>query len=751
MEEKEAAQKSSFINLPLLLKACRKNWKWVAASVIVFATLGVIFIIRQQSGCEISAQVLISDESSSKASAMSDIANMFGGSSSFGSNRSIEDEMVVIKSHSLLRKTAEDLGLNESYVVKKNFLKKANVYNNQPVKIIYDKAIADTLGTPIQFRIKIDDKGLADVKVRGKKDKLIAEAGDIRLPHTIETPYGAFTLVTGTSFENGKSLDETVSISSYDAAALALGKLITVNLSEKKTDIMALSFITTDATYGRNVINALLYNYNQLTIEQKQAFHIKTLEFLEDRIKILAAEVDSTESQVEDFMSRRDLVNPEAQAGIYINRTSNQEVDLVKAESEYELLNMAIEFLSNEANNTSMLPIMPSTASLTPLINGYNELILSRLELESSAKGDNMALKAINTRINAVRDNLLAALNKQSETASYEINELRRQFAKSKNLLGTMPGIEREYTNILRQQTLKEQLYVFLLRQREETEMAIAGAHPRGVIIDEAFVTDTVVGMSRKVTIAVFIMLGLLFPAGIILLKWTISRKVSIIDQAVDASGGRQVIANIPLEDNDEPTVVTAPESTEALRIRLLRDNLLSIDSLPSRFVAAVTPTVAESDDAARIALNLAVSCVLTGRRTVLIDANPFNPTIATLARLNASKETDGMKRYSLNVPGRDLTADVLAFETDPVAGADKIASLVFANLISRLHSDYDAVILCTPSVSRHYASVETINRLTDITLAAVTTGVTLKSDAARLAKLDNHDGRDCLIDVRHS
>ncbi|MCM1449441.1 MAG: hypothetical protein NC082_03795 [Clostridiales bacterium] len=752
-------QKNSIINIPSLIDAYKKHWKWVALSVFVFLLLGVVVYKKQIQHCEVIAQVLISDETSSQSSSLGDIASMFGGGSSFGSNRSIEDEMVIVKAHSLLKKTAIELGANEQYFVHEKFLKNEPVYYNQPLQLVYDHSIADTLGVGLRFEIKYDKSGDTDIKVRGLKNKVIFKAKNVNLPYYIDTPYGGFTLVKDSTYIPPRGdMEETIIITSYDAAATVLSKLITVDLSAKKTDIMSLNFVTTNALYGKTLINTLIDNYNELTIQQKRAFHIKTLQFLEDRIRTISAEVDSTQSQVEDFMGRKDMVNPGAQASIYLTQTTSQEVELIRAESNYELLGMAIEFLSNEANNTSMLPIMPSIASLTPLINGYNDLILQRLSIETSAKGDNMALKAINKRIEVVRDNLLAALDKQSETSSFEINELRRQFAKSKNKLETMPGIELEYSNILRQQTLKEQLYVFLLQQREETEMAIAGAHPRGVIVDEAFVTDSILGMSPKIIFGVFFLLGLFFPAIIILALWIIRRKISIIDQAVELSGGMPVIARIPLMSGEEPVVANNPESLESKRVRILRSNLLSIlDNQEDKHGGQVIAITSTSDDAQTsqlVALNLASSIAMTGRKTVLVNADVFEPCKVGLlgacgkSTLQSCMVTGDIVVATVRLGSTDSELYFIGCEVDQMYGADTLASISYDRFIDDIASNYDVVVIAAPSVGRYFASIEQICLKTDVLLSTVTLNHTTKTDISKLSTIKSTSRGAFLIQI---
>lgn len=754
---KKESVKTSFINIPQLLAAYRRLWKWVVVSVLVFLLLGVLVFVRREDECEVVAQVLISDESSQSLPSLGEFASLIGGGGAFGANRSVEDEMVIIKAHSVLKQTVKDLDMNVTYRVKENFLKSENCYSLQPVKLVYDKNIADTLGVILKFEIDIDDSGVMDVAVRGKKNRKLVELENQRLPVNIETPYGFFTLVTGPGYIAGESVDEKITLKNYDAAALDLDELISVDYSAKKTDIMSLNFVTTSDEFGKKVLNTLVDNYNTTTIEQKRDFNYKTLRFLEDRIAMLSLEVDSTEAMVEDFMGRKDLVDPRAQAGIYIGRTSTQEVELVKAEAEYELLTMAIDFLGNEANNTSMLPIMPSTQSLTPLINGYNDLILRRLTIEASAKGDNKALKAINKQINAVRDNLLTALNKQSETANVEISEMRRQYAKTKTKLGTMPGIEREYANILRQQSLKEQLYMFLLRQREETEMTIAGAHARGIIIDEAFVADDELGMSPKVILLVFLMLGLCMPAAFILVKWMFGRKIAIADQAVDLSG-MPLIARVPVEVSAEPVVAESPETVESERFRLLRSNILSLESLPSNLVMTVAATD-DTDLSARVALNVAASFALTGRRAAVVEVNPFTPVLSDLLNVKSACPLQKL------IAGADNTAAVPAIslkgngsvlhyvtcDTDQNFGEDMVASVAFENWLSKFKNEYDVIVLSGISAANHFQTVEVLRNYSDIVLFTFACNETLKSTIAKLGAMPDDNSRLFLVESSRS
>ena len=252
-----ASKNSPLINYAALLTTYKRHWLWVVLSVILFGALGTITLIKKQPTSEVVAQVLVSDESSKSFSAMSELTSVFGGGA-FGANRSIDDEMVIIMAHSVLKETVQDLGINVGYTVKKNFLKKENIYDNPPIVLQYDTNIADTLGVGLKFELDVDDKGKADITVRGRKDKKIATFKDQPLPAVIEIPYGTFMFSPTVEYVAGESLNGIISLSSYDGKALALSKLLTVDFSQKKTDVMSISFVTTDADFGKLLVNTLI-------------------------------------------------------------------------------------------------------------------------------------------------------------------------------------------------------------------------------------------------------------------------------------------------------------------------------------------------------------------------------------------------------------------------------------------------------------------------------------------------------------
>ena len=74
----------------------------------------------------------------------------FGGL--VGGGGEVDDEIHVISSHSTLRETVEKLKLNQTYIINKDFIRKKDVYNQSPIKLIVPSSIEDTLSASLRFK-----------------------------------------------------------------------------------------------------------------------------------------------------------------------------------------------------------------------------------------------------------------------------------------------------------------------------------------------------------------------------------------------------------------------------------------------------------------------------------------------------------------------------------------------------------------------------------------------------------------------
>ncbi|MDE7393679.1 MAG: hypothetical protein K2M80_04310, partial [Muribaculaceae bacterium] len=277
---------------------CLAKWKWYVIAFILFCILGGVLYLRSYPTYDVNASVLIDSENSNSNNPMKEfsLGNMFGGSGD------VDNEVYVLKSHAVMKQTVKDLGLNVSYKMKTNILRWEPVSPDKtPLEVTYDKAIADTLHNTMAFEVNVSSKGVANIEVRGRKDKVIGTAKNVAIPASVETIYGTLTFSTTPEYIAGKSLKIKGKLSSFDAAAEDLAEDISIAVADRKSDLINIAMVTNTPLWGENVIDSLIGNYNDKGIAEKQARDRKTAEFIDHRLLSLTDELSLSENDIEKF------------------------------------------------------------------------------------------------------------------------------------------------------------------------------------------------------------------------------------------------------------------------------------------------------------------------------------------------------------------------------------------------------------------------------------------------------------------
>lgn len=739
--------KSQFFDVKSLFNDYRRHWWWFVISLFLCGAMAVVYVKTHNAQYAVCANVLVSDDNTGSFTAMSGMSDLFGSSAN------VEDEVYVISSHSVLRDVARNLGIYKTHYVKKGLLGGYLAYPDFPVDVTAESSLLDTLNTTMTFKVNVGKDGKADIKMYADGKK-IGQEKNLRLPVSLNTKYGRYTVLPTPDYPKGEKVKTTISISGYDDAAEDLAHSISSDRASRKSNMINLYMRTENTDYGKDVLNEIVDNYNRRGISYKNRQGEKTLEFINDRLAIISGDLSTAEKDIQDYKKDHKITDVGVEASYNMGVRGTADHALVQAETESEIIKMTRDFLRQPGNEFQLVPItsnMPK--SLGDAINEYNNLVIKRMEVADNARGNNTALRRLDESIGSLRRNIDTSLTKALETSQVQVREARSRLNSSLSKLGNVPAQEREFLGLKRQQAVKQELYIFLLQRREETAMMIANAIPKGRIIDEAYSLSQPVSVKMKTVLAIALLIGLIVPCLLLYLRRLFRTKFDDM-QELRALTDIPVVGEICKDKNAENLVVTPGSSTPTTELfRMVRSSLQFMTAGDGCHTILVTST-RPGEGKSFISVNLAASFAITGKRVVLLGMDIRNPQLGNYLGL---KHNAGITNFladpSLSIDSIIMSSprvqgcDVILAGPVPPNPSELLSSAAVDKLFAELRERYDYIIIDS-APSGMVSDTLSLGHVADMTLYVTRADYTLRRDVTFVNNLstDNRLPRIALV-----
>lgn len=719
---------SELIDFGALFRQYASKWYWFAISIALCCTLGFLYSRTVSPQYEVRANVRLTENSSAGnlLSNMKDMGSLFGG------NANAEDEVEVAMSHTVLRDVARKLGLTTVHYVVPMPMKSVFMFTDYPVDVVPSPAIdLDTLRTAINFKIKVNDDGLARIEARARGKKIFTEK-NVELPAVVSLPYGDFTVSLTDSYKPGKSIKAVVNICGSDDAAETLRGQLNVALASKHSQIISMQMITDNINYAESVLNTLIANYNAVGLDQTIDQMSATANFINDRLTTMRAELDSTETSFAKYKQNNSMVEFAGNTKLLFEKMGNTEKLLNEQEVKTEMARLTLRLVEESARDNSLVP---STPEAEKSIDAYNALVTQRMQLERSAKPGNQQLQQIDERIDQLRQNIVLTLKQNLAINEKQLNEYRSLYSSLLAEAGSTPSQELGYHDIARERMVQEQLYVYLLQKKEETAIMISNASPRGTIVDAAYSLNENLAISRKMILAICFILGLIIPPVVLYFKKLLRNKFQTKEE-VEEMVTAPVLGEVSQDNSGDVLVVkTGGSSSTAELFRLIRANLQFVMRDPNDKVVMMTST-SSGEGKSFISINMAASFALLNKRVLLVGMDIRKPRLQQYLGLDAGHR--GLTQYLASaattlddIIQKDVVMpglDVITAGPVPPNPSEMLASEKVDALFSQLRMMYDMIIVDSAPVGMVSDSF-LLARISDATIYVTRANVTNMSD----------------------
>lgn len=706
MESSTQNNSNELISLPDLVKTVVKHWYLFVISVICCVALAFAYAKITKDEYTVCANVMIRTDMSSTGNMAGAFMQQFGLGNLMGQGVSVDDELHVISSHSLLREAALKMGLNKTRIYKENFFNRETQYKDFAIDVIDPTMQCDTLSTTLVFKIKVDEEGKADIKVK-KRFHTLANIKGTTLPAEVSTIYGNYIVTTTPDYVAGEAYNYTIRVCSFDAAAENVGKNVDIYIPDKLSNLITLSMQTAYIDYGKELLNTLTDLYNKRGIKEKNIEAINTAQFIDERLALIAHELDSAERKVEKYKQDNKLSDLEIEAKIILEQDGEFQATLLETETTAKILEYTLDFISQPENRYSLIPFSSGLdKGASDALTAYNELALKRLNLSNTAKAGSPALKMLEEQIDASRQNVISTVKTALESTNIALKDLRDKEAKFYDRIRTMPTQEREFISIFRQKAIKEELYIFLLQKQEENALTLAMASPKGQIVDEAYNFVEPVSLSTTMKLAIGFLIGLILPAIYLYLRAIFQTKFSTKEE-VERMTRIPILGELCTHHSNSNIVVHEGDNSSISELfRLLRTNLQFMLTGKKDKVVLLTSSVS-GEGKSFVSVNLAIALSLLKKRVLIIGLDIRNPRLSEY--LNVSSRF-GITNYlaseeveidQIIVPSNiNPLLDIITAGPVPPNPAELILSNRLDALFDELRNRYDYIIVDSAPVA---------------------------------------------------
>ncbi len=726
------------ISLREELEKYLRCWPWFVAGAIFFILAGIVYLKFTTPQFSTKASIIIKDDKgknpASELAAFADLGLLNGMGAS-----SIENEIGILKSKTLMGQTVKALNLNITYL-EEDGLKSKELYTHTPFKVTVlqldeeklQKAIRDQMGNTFHI-IPTADKNFQLVN---KETQEIIKG---KFGSTLKIGFATIIIKkTGISLkENAGKV--AIHFNPVESVIGKYRKVVQVNLIDKNSSLLELSLIDPVKEKAQDILDQLILEYNQQAIKDKNLVASNTAKFIDERLAIINQELDSVEVGKEEFKESNQLTNIEVESEQFIENASDYKKQQQEVGTQLELANAMITYLET-GTNSDLLPanLGIQEDGVNDLIKEYNTLVLERNRVLSGSTEENPVVLRLNSQINQMRTNVLRSLERMHNNFRIAQEDLDRQMAVIGSQISSVPAKERQYRGIERQQSIKEALYLFLLEKREENSLSLAVTAPKAKIVDNAYSGNKPVSPKSKIILLAALILGLLIPFLIIYLKNLLNNKVTDRTDIESATKTIPIVGEIPRisrKENDLIAVNDRSVLSEAFRIMVtnLQYLLVSAGDKDKGIKLFVTSTV-KGEGKTFTAFNLAITFANMGKRVIIVGADLRNPQLQRYE--SNARQYSGVSDYLYNdkVKLQDIIAqskanaklDLIASGNIPPNPSELLRSDRMGHLLKELEEIYDYIIVDT-APAMLVADTFLINKYADLTLYVVRAGYTEK------------------------
>jgi capsular exopolysaccharide synthesis family protein len=650
----------------------------------------------------------------------------------FNSSKNIENEMELLKSPMLVEKVIRDNNFNIRYY-QKNAVRDEELYGNTPLHI---HVLGDSANVGNYTFDITPDNGALKIKCKGDPDKdLTVKPGE---PFTVHKDM--FSIDITRPLPNTNAGVYRVQVDSIPQMAYDKIDDIGTALVNRDATVVLVTYEDNVSARTANFLNALLDTYNEYTLDDKNRSSLKTIRFLTVRIDSLRDELGYLEKQEERFKVQRGITDIEGSSKLALDQVKDADLKLNDANMQLSVFDQVETYINDPGNDYPFAPMIGNMdQALTGMINRYEELLKEKKRLSLSLQPNSMIIQNIDAQIADAKNTVKNYIAGYRRNAGVAQSEMQGKVNQIQAKIANIPAYEREYINIKRQQSVKENLYLYLLKKKEEASVSYASNVTDNKVIAPAFVPEKPEAPKKTLVFTGFLAAALVLGTVYIYIKYFLNNKV-LSKQEIEQIFGLPLMAEIYQDEEVKRGIVLPHRSVLQEQIFSLRTNLRYLLSEHKSPITILITSSMPGEGKTFMTAHLGNALTVNNKKVVLLELDLRKPKLSRfldqdnhVGITNYIVENKTVDEIIKKVPGTE-NLYLVSSGAIPPNPVELIEGNRMRTLINTLKERFDYIVIDTAPIGI-VSDAKSLAPYVDSTLFVVRYNVTLKSKLTTVAE----------------
>lgn len=674
------------------------KWKWFLASFLICFAITFLYLRYATNSYKIEATIKIAD--SNEKSMQRDTNRAYDYGLFEKDYNSVQDEIQVLSSRTIINNVVSKLNLNIQYYIQ-GTIKELEIYTNPPLTINFLEQDSVLTNIDTTFILNVISKSQFTFKNSNKKfnfgDNINTTVGDIILTPNFDQP----------EMKVGKSVK--IKVSPISKVSAYYSEKIKIKTYGENSSIINLELVEPVIKKGKDILNSLIDEYNQLVVNNKNEVVKVTSDFINNRLQVVSSELSAVDLTSETIKKDNKLTDLSSQSSIFLQTERDIEAQQVATSTELQLIDYMSNYLKENSGNSELIPVNMSFRdnSINEITKKHNDLVIQRNRMLKNSSEKNPVVVNLDAQIISLKQSLNAGLENIKSSNKIKLEALDREGSRISSQLYSAPKKERQFRDLKRQQDIKESLYLYLLQKREESAISHGVTSPNAIIIDDAYASSLPIWPKKEILFLGAFILAFLIPTSTVYILDMLDTKIrnkSDINKELSIP----FIGDVPKSSSKKAFIEKLDYSPKAEAFRLIRTNIdfMIPNTGKSKGKTIFVTSTTSKEGKSHTTINLAKSLSFSNKKVLIIETDIRVPKLNKYLGIEDKK---GLGLTNFIIDNKINFADVINKVSDnldiipcgtiPPNPAELLMDEKLETLFNAVKNKYDYIIVDTAAV----------------------------------------------------